>query len=91
MASIDPTDTERTYDVTAVGGQRPTDLDDIVGATTIGLQTADGEALLRGTGAKVEGRVVFHDRELDSAHDDGPTWTITAEGPVLLAHPPTDG
>ena len=90
MASIDPTDPQRTYDVADVGGHRPTDLDDIVGATTIGLHTDDGEALLRGTGTKVGGRVLFHDRELDSAHDDGPTWTITAEGSPLLAHQPTD-
>ena len=75
-----PTGNDRQYPVTEVAGHPPVDLEDFVGATTVTVQSQDAEYRLVGAGARDDDVVVFQQKEVDSAADDGATWTILENG-----------
>ena len=81
---------DAAYPVRKVAGHPPQGLDDVVGATTVTVEHDGREYRLRGTGSRGDDGVLFQQKEVGSASDDGPTWTIRADESGLIAEPPTD-
>ena len=73
------------YRGTEVGGHPPTGLDDLIGATTVTVETDGHEYLLIGAGGKHDQIVLFQQKEAGSAPDTGPVWTMADTGDGWLS------
>ena len=71
--------------VTEVGGHPPAGLDDLIGATTVTVETDGYEYRLIGVGVKHDQIVLFQQKEAGSALDTGPVWTMTDTGDGWLS------
>jgi hypothetical protein len=68
------------YRVIEVAGHPPVGLDDLIGATTVTVEHEGHEYRLIGTGVK-QGQIVrFYQKEIGSALDIGPVWTLADNG-----------
>ena len=77
------------YRVTKVAGRQPITLEDLVGATTVTVETPGHEEHLIGTGVQDEQMVLFYEKETGSARDTDSVWTFTDQGGgTIAAEPP---
>ena len=75
--------------MTKVAGRQPGTLADLVGATTVTVETHGQEEHLIGTGLWDEQSVLFYEKETGSARESDLVWTFTDQGSGgIAAEPP---